>query len=402
MNSRDRILTALEHREPDRIPLDLGGTTDSTISALGYQALRSRLGLEPSATRVADIYQYTAVVEDDVRQTLDVDTLPVLDEPTQWRAGTLTDGSPAEFPDRFRPQQQADGSQVVRDGAGTVVLKMPAGGYYFDPVHSPLAEATSVQEIDACLEEIETYDRPAHLDKSYEDLAERARWLKDHTDSLLVGYFGGHILQAAQSLRGWETFLVDLLVNRRFAEALLDRLTEANIRRFERYAETVGRYVDVVQFEDDLGMQDRPLLRPELYRSAVKPYHARLFRYARSRCEAYLLLHSDGAVSPLIPDFIEMGIDALNPVQTSAVGMQASQLKREFGREITFWGGGCDSQVSLPFGTAAKVADEVKRRIDELAPGGGYVFAPIHNVQAEVPAGNVVTMFQTAREYGVY
>ena len=402
MNHRDRVLHALQHKEPDRVPIDFGGTTDSTISALGYQVLRSQLGLEPSVTRVADIYQYTAVVEEDMRQALDVDTMPVLDEPAQWRQGTLTDDSPAEFPELFRPQRERDGSQVVRDGAGTVVLKMPAGGYYFDPVHSPLAEATSVQEIDTCLDQIESYDKPDHLDKSYEDLAERARWLRDHTDYLLVGYFGGHIFQAAQSLRGWERFLMDLLVNRRFAEALLDRLAEANIRRFARYAETVGRYVHIVQFEDDLGMQDRPLLRPELYRSAVKPYHARLFRYARSRCDAYLLLHSDGAVAPLIPDLIDMGIDALNPVQTSAAGMQAGQLKREFGKEITFWGGGCDSQVVLPFGTAAEVADEVKRRIDELAPGGGYVFAPIHNVQAEVPARNVVTMFQTAREYGVY
>ncbi len=402
MNHRDRVLSALEHKEPDRVPIDFGGTTDSTISALGYQVLRSQLGLEPSVTRVADIYQYTAVVEEDVRRALDVDTMPVLDEPAQWRLDTLTDDSPAEFPELFRPQREADGSQVVRDEAGTVVLKMPAGGYYFDPVHSPLAEATSVQEIDACLDQIEGYDRPAHLDKDYEGLAERARWLRDHTDYLLVGYFGGHIFQAAQSLRGWETFLMDLLVNRRFAEALLDRLADANVRRFARYAETVGRYVHIVQFEDDLGMQDRPLLRPELYRSAVKPYHARLFRYARSRCDAYLLLHSDGAVAPLIPDLIEMGIDALNPVQTSAAGMQAGQLKREFGKEITFWGAGCDSQVVLPFGSPAEVADEVRRRIDELAPGGGYVFAPIHNVQAEVPARNVVTMFQTAREYGVY
>ena len=402
MNHRDRVLHALQHKESDRVPIDFGGTTDSTISALGYQALRSQLGLQPSVTRVADIYQYTAVVEEDMRLALDVDTMPVLDEPVQWRQGTLTDDSPAEFPERFRPQREADGSQVVRDGAGTVVLKMPAGGYYFDPVHSPLAEAASVQEIDTCLDQIEAYDKPAHLDKSYEDLAERARWLRDHTDYLLVGYFGGHIFQAAQSLRGWERFLMDLLVNRRFAEALLDRLAEANIRRFARYAETVGRYVHIVQFEDDLGMQDRSLLRPELYRSAVKPYHARLFRYARSRCDAYLLLHSDGAVASHIPEFIDMGIDALNPVQTSAAGMQAGQLKREFGKEITFWGGGCDSQVILPFGSVAEVADEVKRRIDELAPGGGYVFAPIHNVQAEVPARNVVTMFQTAREYGVY
>jgi uroporphyrinogen decarboxylase len=291
---------------------------------------------------------------------------------------------------------------VIFDAAGNVVLKMPKNGHYFDPVHSPLADATSVHDIEKHLAEIESYDRPAHLDKSYEELARKAKALNEGTDYLLVGFFGGHIFQASQSLRGWDTFLMDLLVNQAFAEALMDHLAEANIRRFERYAETVGRYVHVIQFEDDLGMQDRPLLRPALYRKLVKPYHERLFRFAKSRCDAYLLLHTDGAVAPFIPDFIDMGVDALNPVQVSAAGMDTKVLKREFGRDITFWGGGCDSQDILPFGTAEEVADEVKRRIDDLAPGGGFVFGPIHNIQAGVPPENVVAMFRTAREYGVY
>ncbi len=402
MNHRDRVLAALRHEEPDRVPIDFGGTVDSTIAATGYQALRQHLGLSPGRTRVQDIYQYTAVIEEDVRQALDVDTMPLFDEPAAWRPDRLVDGSPAEFPHSFRPHRQDDGSQVVFDAAGTVVLKMPASGFYFDPVHAPLSGATSTGDIDRFIDQIETYDRPAHLDRSYESLAERARVLRESTDYLLVGFFGGHMLQAAQSLRGWEQFLMDLLVNRSFAEALLDRLAEANVRRFERYAETVGRHVHVVHFEEDLGMQDRPLLRPSLYREVVKPYHARLFRTARSTSDAFLLLHTDGAVAPFLPDFIEMGIDAVNPVQVSAAGMDTAALKREFGQDITFWGGGCDSQTVLPFGSPQAVADEVKRRIDDLAPGGGFVFSSIHNVQAGVPPENVATMFRTAREYGFY
>jgi len=402
MNHRDRVLAALRHEEPDRLPIDFGGTVDSTISALSYQRLRAALGLKPTVTHIQDIYQYTAVIEDDVRQAFGVDTTPVLDLPSKWRVGTLPDGSPARFPARFQPQRQADGSQVVFDAAGTVVLKMPAGGYYFDPVHSPLAELTSVCDIDQYMDQIESYDKPAHLDTSYEELARVARALREETDYLLVGFFGGHIFQAAQSLRGWEAFLIDLLTNRPFAEALLDRLAEANVRRFERFARTVGRYVQVIHFEDDLGMQDRPLLRPELYRQVVKPYHARLFQFAKANCDAYLLLHTDGAVAPFIPDFIEMGVDALNPLQVSAAGMDPRVLKRTFGKDITFWGGGCDSQAVLPYGTPSQVADEVKRRIDDLAPGGGFVFGPIHNVQAEVPPENVVALFQAAREAGVY
>ncbi|MGD2145709.1 MAG: uroporphyrinogen decarboxylase family protein [Anaerolineae bacterium] len=402
MNHRERVLTSLRHQEPDRVPLDLGGTVDSTILAVSYWGLRAQLGLDPGLVRVADIYQHTALVDEDVRQALGIDVRLVGDEPVKWREGALPDDSPALFPDRFRPQCQPDGSQVVFDEAGIVVLKMPSGGHYFDPVHSPLVGATTVQEIDQHLDAIRSYDKPPHLDTSYEELALKARTLREETDYLLVGFFGGHIFQASQSLRGWDTFLLDLLINRPFAEALMDCLVQANMERFERYAETVGRYVDVIQFEDDLGMQDRPLLRPELYREVVKPYHARLFHFARSKCDAHLLLHTDGAVAPFIPDFIEMGIDAVNPVQVSAAGMDSRTLKREFGDDITFWGGGCDSQRVLPFGTPQEVADEVKRRIDDLAPGGGFVFAPIHNIQSEVPPENVLVMFETAREYGVY
>jgi uroporphyrinogen decarboxylase len=401
MNHRQRVLTTLRHQEPDRVPLDLGGTLDSTIMAITYTKLRNALGLGPGRIRVADIYQHTALVEEDVRQALGIDVKFVSDEPREWREGLLPDGSPAEFPAKFLPQLQDDGSQVVTDAAGNVVLKMPRDGHYFDPMYSPLSTATSVREIEKHMAAIESYDRPAYLDKSYEELAQQARALREDTDHLLVGFFGGHIFQASQSLRGWETFLMDLLVNQRFAEALMDQLAQANMRRFERYAETVGRYVHVIQFEDDLGMQDRPLLSVDLYRKVVKPYHKRLFSFVKSKCDAYLLLHTDGAVSPLIPDFIEMGVDILNPVQVSAAGMDTRRLKRDFGDDISFWGGGCDSQHVLPFGTPTEVKEEVKRRIDDLAPGGGFVFSPIHNVQTGVPPENVIAMFETAREYGI-
>jgi uroporphyrinogen decarboxylase len=400
MNHRDRVLAALHHQEPDRVPIDLGGTVDSTIVAAGYPRLRAALGLAPNVTRMQDVIQQTAMIDEDVRGALGVDTQPILPMPRRWRRDVLPDGSPVDLPDGFRPERLPDGSQVVRDAAGTVTLRMPAGGHYFDPVHVPLADATSSKEIERHLRAIETYDAPDYLDQSYEEMAEQARALREKTDYSLVGFFGGHIFQAGQALRGWEQFLVDLLVDPGFAEALMDQLAEANMRRFERFAATVGPYVDVVQFEDDLGMQDRPLVRPSLYRKRVRPYHAKLFRFARSQCNALILLHSDGAIAPLIPDLIEMGVDAINPVQVSAAGMEPRELKRAFGDDIAFWGAGCESQRVLPFGSPQEVADEVKRRIDELAPGGGWVFAPIHNIQAEVPAGNVVAMFEAVREFG--
>jgi uroporphyrinogen decarboxylase len=279
---------------------------------------------------------------------------------------------------------------------------MPEGGHYFDPVYSPLADATSVADIDHHLEAIEGYDTPAYLDKTYEALGAQARRLREDTDYFLMGYFGGHILQAGQCLRGWDTFLADLLINTKLADALMERLADANIRRFARFAETVGRHVDAVIFEDDLGAQDRPLIGPSVYRKMIKPHHRRLYEFAKSTCPALRFLHTDGAVAPFIPDFIEMGIDIVNPVQVSATGMDPKTLKREFGDSISFWGGGCDTQRVLPSGSPAEVEDEVKRRIDQLAPGGGFVFATVHNVQADVPPENVVAAFRTARSYGVY
>jgi uroporphyrinogen decarboxylase len=370
--------------------------------ATAYQPLREELGLPPGTTRVLDVAQQTAVIEEDVRQAMGSDCMPVFDEPKRWRPGSLGDGSPAELPARFRPRRQADGSRVVLDSDGNVVFKMPKRGHYFDPVYAPLAYATSISDLDAHNDAIVNYDTPAHLDKSYEERPEEVQALRQKDDYALVGFFGGHILQAGQVLRGWEAFLMDLLKNKRFAHALMDRLTEAHLARLARFAKTIAPYVDVIQFEEDLGMQDRPLMSPEVYREMIKPYHQRLFAAAKSSCDAYLLLHTDGAVAPFIPDFIEMGVDAINPVQVSAAGMDSRTLKREFGRDITFWGGGCDSQVVLPFGSVQQVEDEVKRRIDDLAPSGGFVFAPIHNVQAGVPPENVVAMFRAAQEYGVY
>ncbi len=402
MNHRERVLTALNHQEPDRVPIDFGGTVDSSISALSYQALRERLELGKNITRVLDIHQQTALIDDDVREKLDVDTSPLFYEPREWREDRLKDGSLVLFPEKFRPREEENGSQVIMNSEGIVTLRMPKDGYYFDSVYSPLRSATSVKEIEKYRQEIECYDRPSYLDKSYEELAEKAKTLLENTDYCLVGFFGGHIFQACQSLRGWEQFLVDLVENQKFAEALLERVTEANIQRFEHYARTVAQYVHLIHFEDDLGMQDRPLLSPKLYRKLIKPYQSRLFSFVKSRTKALILYHSDGAIYPFIPDFIEMGVDVLNPIQVSARGMETKKLKKEFGKDISFWGAGCESQTILPFASAEKVADEVKHRLDDLAPGGGFIFSPIHNIQAEVPVENVVTMFNTAREYGVY
>ena len=392
----------MRHQEPDRVPIDLGSTCDSTILAVSYQALKKRLGLPPSTTRVVDVLQQGAIIEEDVRQALGIDVMPVFGVPKEWRTETLSDGYPAQLPARFQPVMQEDGSRVVVDAAGHITLQMPRKGHHYDPVYAPLADATSISDIDKHIDDIVSYDKPGYLDKSYDELGREAKELRESTDYALVGFFGGHILQAGQVLRGWETFLQDLIINQKFAHALMGRLLEAHLERYEHYAATIGQYVDILHLEEDLGMQDRPLIRPSRFREMVKPYMKELVGFIKSKSNVLVLLHTDGAVRPFIPDFIEMGIDAMNPLQVSAAGMEPEELKREFGQDIAFWGAACNSQTILPFGTPREVSDEVRRRIDQLAPGGGYVFAPIHNIQPDVPVENVVAMFGTVRRYGAY
>ena len=192
--------------------------------------------------------------------------------------------------------------------------------------------------------------------------------------------------------------MTDLLVNKPLAHALLEMLTDAYLRRCERYLERVGDHVQIVLVNDDLGTQQGPMLSPDCYREMLWPYQKRLFGFIKSRADVFLLFHSCGSVRRFIPCFIEAGVDALNPVQVSAAEMDTAALKREFGRDLAFWGGGCDTQYVLPRGTVGEVRDEVRRRINDLAPGGGFVFTQVHNIQPDVPPQNVVAMVEALRE----
>jgi uroporphyrinogen decarboxylase len=403
MNPRERVLASLRHQEPDRVPLDLGGTGDTGILMGPYLGLRKHLNLGLGTPRLCNVISCCASVEEDVRRSLVIDVVGIYYEPQEWREERFRSlQAPIEVPALWQPEQQADGSFIVSDSADNILYKMPADGYYFDPLYAPLAGVETAAELVMYLDIIENYDRPYYLDKTFEDLEQTAKDLYENTDYLLVGFFGGHIFAAALQLRGYENFLLDLLVNPVLAEDLMDRLAEGHMRRFNRFAETVGKYLHVIHLEDDLGMQDRTIISPDIYRQRIKPYHSKLYAHIKRRCDAYLMLHTDGSVYPLIPDFIEMGIDILNPVQYSARDMEAHKLKSEFGADLTFWGGGCDTQHVLPFHTPAQVKEEVRRRIDDLALGGGFVFCQVHNIQPGTPVENIVAMYEALEEYGAY
>lgn len=397
MNSRERVVTALQHKEPDRVPLDLGAMLSTGIAGIAYNELKDYLGIQGGRTRMYDLGQQLAEPEREILERIGADVLSLfVSEPKEWKSSMLPDGSPCEVPVWFNPETLPDGSQVLRDEEGHIVSRMPKDGYYFDGVYHLLAEVRSTREL-------EEYPFYSPIDQeTLTDLHERAKHLYESTDYAVMLNGAGSIYEWAQTLRGWDLFMMDLAGNPTFAGALLAKLVEAHIKRLEQILPVVEGYIQVIQVGDDLGMQDGPQLSPRLYRQVVKPWHKELYQYIREHTSARLFLHTCGSVYAFIPDFIEMGVDILNPVQVSAKDMNTQRLEQEFGQDITFWGGGCDTQQVLPFGTPAEVREEVKRRIDDLAPGGGFVFNQVHNIQAGVPPENIMAMYEAVHEFGEY
>jgi len=402
MNSRQRVLTALAHREPDRVPVDLGATRVTGITAVAYNRLKAHLGLAEGSTKVFDISQQLAEVEEEILERFGVDVIPLNRVQTgfeimnwAWKEWRLPDGSPCLVSTEFDPvrEEERDRSSwaLVRDGV--VVARMPARSFYFTRVHHPLAGAITKEDIDA-------YPWPTISDEELAHLRRRARHLYENTDYAIVGEFGGNILEWGQDLRGWDVFLMDLVIHKDLAHHLMDRMVECWLRNLERYLEAVGDYIQIIQMGDDLGTQHGPQISPQLYREMIKPRHQRVYSTVKEQSDIYVFLHSCGAIFDFIPDLIEAGVDILNPVQTSARGMDPVALKREFGHRITFWGGGCDTQRVLPRGTPEEVREDVRERLRVFAPGGGYVFAAVHNIQPDVPPENLVAMFQAVREFG--
>jgi len=401
MTSRQRVLTSLDHREPDRVPIDLGGMDSTTIMGAAYNRLKKHLGMAGGHT-----YVYTpemiCLIEEPVRKWARADVVGTPLLPHAWKPWTLSDGSPCEIPARWNPEQQPDGSWVIRGPSGHASLRMPSNGYFFDPVNPPLAACETVADLARYEDEFATADWPFWVDDTFDDLRERGRRLRAETDAALMGNFAIHIFAGGQGLRGYDTFMMDLLLNPALAEAIMDRLAETYIARFDKWIAAVGPYVDVINVNDDLGQQDRLLVSPKVYRQRIKPYQKKIYDYIRSKSDARLFLHSDGSVRAIIPDLIEIGIQILNPAQYTAAGMDSAELKREFGKELSFWGAGVDTQHVLPRGTPQQVRDEVRRQLEVLMPGGGYVFNTVHNILHEVPAENIVAMYETVWEYGKY
>lgn len=380
MTSRERVAAALGHREPDRIPIDLGSTLATSITTAAYLPLREHLGLPAADVIIFEQTQQLPYLAEDILERFAVDTRAVALPPER----------------AIRPALLDDGQYWAWIDPWGAKLRMPkVGGLYFDWVEHPLHEVT--------VEAVRAYRWPEF--ETAEDLAairDAAITLRRETDYALVGTanLGSGIFEQACQMTGMEDFMMAMVTDRPAAERLLDGITDFLIEEARRYLDQIGAFLDVYQYGDDVATQQSWMISPESYATLIKPRQRRLFDAIKSKTEAKLMYHGCGAVFDLIPHLIEIGVDVLNPVQVSARGMDSERLKAAYGTDIVFWGGGVDTQHVLPFGSVEDVRSEVRRRIDDLAPGGGFVFAPIHNIQALVPPQNIVAAFDTARSYG--
>ena len=399
LTSRERILKAVRHEETDRVPIDLGGTDCSSIAIGPYRRVCESLGIDAAPYLIVDISQQIVIVDDRVADRLGADAKVIWHLPNQWRDDYAYDGTPVKYPSKFKPVTLKNGDRVILDKSGEACMRLPDGGFYYDICNHPLIHVTDPHDLNAYADAFESMDRPEWYDMPVEMLAQTVKDIRKKNDRALVGCFAGHVFQAGQFLRGWSEFLLDLAVNPGMAESIMDRLVQEHIKVFDQYAETVYKHVDIIEVCDDVGMQDTTWISPDMYRNLIKPYHKRLYHHIKKKTGVPLLLHACGSISSLIPDLIEIGVDILNPVQYTAGNMELATLKRDFGADICFWGGGVDTQETLPFGTPEQVSDEVKRCIDTLAPGGGFVFATVHNITEGVPLENILAAFKTAKEY---
>ncbi len=403
MTPRERILAALNHREADRVPVDFSGHRSSGIAAMAYSKLRKHLGLSPRPVRIYDVIQQIAIVDEDVLERFGVDTIELgrgfsLDD-RSWSEWTLPDGTPCFVPEWIRIEREK-GRWVIRSKTGRVLSQMPDGALYFEQTYfhlmdNPDAPDEIARAFDECMWTTVT-SPPGPVDNKV--LAEGAKKLREKTNRAIIGLFGGNLFEMGQFFYRNDNFMMLLAGEPERAHRFLDKIVEIHLANLEQFLAAVGKYIDIILFGDDLGMQTGPMMSPKMYCEFFKEHHKLLWNRAKELADVKVMLHCCGGVRELMPHIIEAGADAINPVQISCAGMDAAKLKAEFGKDITFWGGGCDTRDVLPNGTPRQVAEQVKKLVKILRPGGGFVFQQVHNILANVSAENIVAMFDAVNE----
>ena len=378
MNSRERVLMALEHKEPDRVPLDLGSCFVSGIAKDAYLNLMDHLGKDVGEVEFYDTIQQLVVVDEEILRKFGVDVRGVVPN--------VTRKNPPEI-------EESNGSQSFTDEWG-VTWEKPESSLYFNLVDSPLSGSITEEDID-------NFPWPDTADPMFLDgLAEEAKKHYDNGYAVILESICAGLFEMSCRSRGMDYFLMDLALNPDLACRLLGKFVDIKIRFYEAASEKLGKYIQFIREGDDVAGQESLLMSGDMYRNFLKPRHEKIFKAQKEMFPQpfYIFFHSDGEMYDLLPDFIEAGIDILNPVQVT--GKSLDVIKEEFGSDISFWGSGCDTQEILPFGTPEDVKLDVKQRIEHLSPGGGFVFCTVHNIQADVSPENIMAMYEALSVYG--
>ncbi len=421
MNSRQRLETTLNHQTPDQVPLDLGGGPVTGMHVSSVYMLRQALKLDPPGTpvKVVEPYQMLGEIKPDLMDALGVDVVGLGGRMTmfgfplaEWKEWTFFDGTPVLVPGGFNTEPEPSGDILMYpegDRSAQPSGRMPAGGFYFDAiVRQPEIDEEHLDPADN-LEEFKPVSE-ADLDY-YEAEAER---LYTETDKAILANFGGTgfgdialvpgiQLRDPKGIRDMEEWYMSTVTRRDYVWQVFEKQCEIGLGNIQRIHQRVGERVSVVFVTGtDFGAQNGPFISPKAYRDLYQPFHKEINTWVHENTTWKTFIHSCGSVVKLYPDFIEAGFDILNPVQTSAVGMDPEALAAGFGEQVTFWGGGVDTQKTLPFGTPDEIRQEVRRRMEIFGPGGGFVFNPIHNVQSGVPLENLLALYEAVRDFRAY
>lgn len=421
MTSRERVSLALQHQEADRVPLDLGASAVTGMQVDTVYGLRQALGLDSPGTpvKVVEPYQMLGEIGPDLMEALGVDVVGLGKPATLfgfrnegWKSWTTFAGTPVLVPEGFNTEPEPNGDILMYpegDKSAPASGRMPKGGFYFDSIvrQPPINDASLNVE-----DNLEEFGPISDDDLQY--LRREAERLYAETDKAILANFGGTAfgdialvpapwLKHPKGIRDIEEWYVSTAARRDYVYRIFERQCEMGLRNLERIHQVVGNKIAAAFVTGtDFGSQHGPFISPKAYRDLYKPFHAQVNNWIHQHTLWKSFIHSCGSVRALIPDFIDAGFDILNPVQCSAAGMASSELKMEFGERLTFWGGGVDTQRTLPFGTPEEVRKEVGERLKTFGLGGGFVFNTIHNVQARVPIENVQAMYETVRECGRY
>lgn len=416
MTSRERIKLALEHRETDRVPLDLGGSPLTGMHVSSVYHLRKALGLEDEPVKVIEPYQMLGEIKPDMIDKLGIDVVPLYGlvnmfgyNNENWKEWTFSDGTPLLVPEKFNTEKDNEGrlfSYPKGDNSVPPCAVMPAGGYYFDAI-------SRQEEID--LNNLKLEDNVEEFglisDEELAHLKEQADYLYNTTNKAIllpygVASFGdialvpGLQLKNPKGIRDVELWYMATLMRPDFLEQVYEYQCNIALENLNSVFKAVGNKVSVIFLSGtDFGSQNGPLIDPRQYVSLYKPFHEKINSWVHKNTKWKTFIHSCGSVSAFYKDFYEAGFDIFNPVQCSAANMDPNTLKNKFGKTVTFWGGGIDTQKTLPFGTPSDINKEVKKRMEIFRKEGGFVFNSIHNIQSKIPVENLIALFEAIEEY---